>query len=190
MPKATLSMPAGIVAPPSARLSRLVRALGVVVIASSLVVAPVEAAQHKSRKHVSAKVASKKPTRVAKAGVIKAGAVKAGKVAHAAALQRTSLRQPEFSRPAGSDVSAAEPGVASRTVVVFDESTERPLYVKNDDDRAQPIASITKLMTAMVVLDARLPMDETLTITQVRTALFHPLPFSPSLPPPSAICAR
>jgi len=165
MPKATLSMPAGIVALPSARLSRLVRALGVVVIASSLVVAPVEAAQHKSRKHVSAKVASKKPTRVAKAGVIKASAVKAGKVAHAAALQRTSLRQPEFSRPAGSDVSAAEPGVASRTVVVFDESTERPLYVKNDDDRAQPIASITKLMTAMVVLDAHLPMDEKLTIT-------------------------
>ncbi|NBS92930.1 MAG: D-alanyl-D-alanine endopeptidase [Betaproteobacteria bacterium] len=143
----------------------MVRALGVVVIASSLVVAPVEAAQHKSRKHVSAKVASKKPTRVAKAGVIKASAVKAGKVAHAAALQRTSLRQPEFSRPAGSDVSAAEPGVASRTVVVFDESTERPLYVKNDDDRAQPIASITKLMTAMVVLDAHLPMDEKLTIT-------------------------
>ncbi|MFZ4554515.1 MAG: hypothetical protein ACOYNQ_08250, partial [Burkholderiales bacterium] len=68
MPKATLSMPAGIVGLPSARLSRLVRALGVVVIASSLVVAPVEAAQHKSRKHVSAKVASKKPTRVAKAG--------------------------------------------------------------------------------------------------------------------------
>jgi len=164
MPKATLSMPAGIVALPSARLSRLVRALGVVVIASSLVVAPVEAAQHKSRKHVSAKVASKKPTRVAKAGVIKASAVKAGKVAHAAALQRTSLQQ-EFSRPAGSDVSAAEPGVASRTVVVFDESTERPLYVKNDDDRAQPIASITKLMTAMVVLDAHLPMDEKLTIT-------------------------
>ncbi len=56
------------------------------------------------------------------------------------------------------------PSVASRTVLVFDETSGRSVYSRNDD-HSQPIASITKLMTAMVVLDARLPMDETLTIT-------------------------
>ncbi|HEX4870445.1 MAG TPA: D-alanyl-D-alanine endopeptidase [Moraxellaceae bacterium] len=42
--------------------------------------------------------------------------------------------------------------------------TGEVLYSKNPN-RTMPIASITKLMTAMVVLDARLPMDEPITIT-------------------------
>src|SRR5262249_61101232 len=40
---------------------------------------------------------------------------------------------------------------------------DTPLYMKNPD-AVQPIASITKLMTAMVVLDAGLHLDEMLTI--------------------------
>jgi serine-type D-Ala-D-Ala endopeptidase (penicillin-binding protein 7) len=39
----------------------------------------------------------------------------------------------------------------------------RPLYAKHSGD-VRPIASITKLMTAMVVLDADLPMDERISI--------------------------
>jgi D-alanyl-D-alanine endopeptidase (penicillin-binding protein 7) len=61
--------------------------------------------------------------------------------------------------------SAAEtPAVASRTVLVFDETSGKSIFSRNDE-QSQPIASITKLMTAMVVLDAKLPMDERLTIT-------------------------
>ncbi|WP_019673013.1 serine hydrolase [Psychrobacter lutiphocae] len=48
---------------------------------------------------------------------------------------------------------------ASRGVLVMDVETGRPLYQKNADV-ARPIASITKLMTAMVVLDAGLDMRE------------------------------
>lgn len=51
----------------------------------------------------------------------------------------------------------------SRSVMVVDAATGKPLYQKNADV-VKPIASITKLMTAMVTLDARLPMDEILTI--------------------------
>jgi D-alanyl-D-alanine endopeptidase (penicillin-binding protein 7) len=47
--------------------------------------------------------------------------------------------------------------------LVVDQKTGKTLYSKNTDVRA-PIASITKLMTAMVVLDAHLPLDEKLVI--------------------------
>lgn len=48
---------------------------------------------------------------------------------------------------------------ASRGVIVLDVATGKPLYEKNADV-ARPIASITKIMTAMVVLDAGLDMRE------------------------------
>ena len=51
------------------------------------------------------------------------------------------------------------PNLRSHIALIFDEETQRPLYDKNAEMVA-PIASITKLMTAMVVLDADLPMDE------------------------------
>ncbi|MDP2226906.1 MAG: serine hydrolase [Moraxellaceae bacterium] len=53
----------------------------------------------------------------------------------------------------------------SRAAVVMNAETGEILYGKNLT-RTMPIASITKLMTAMVVLDARLPLDEEITISQ------------------------
>jgi D-alanyl-D-alanine endopeptidase (penicillin-binding protein 7) len=57
-----------------------------------------------------------------------------------------------------------DPIVHSSSVLVLDPATGQTLYSKNADHVA-PIASITKLMTAMVVLDARLSMDEAIEIT-------------------------
>ena len=48
--------------------------------------------------------------------------------------------------------------------MIYDEQDQRPIYAKNADNIV-PIASITKLMTAMVVLDAKLPMDEPISIS-------------------------
>ncbi len=53
----------------------------------------------------------------------------------------------------------------SSAVVVQDQASGEILFEKNSD-AVLPIASITKLMTAMVVLDAQLPLNETLTIGQ------------------------
>ena len=53
----------------------------------------------------------------------------------------------------------------SAQAVVYDAQTGKVLYAKNPNNTA-PIASITKLMTAMVVLDGKLPMDEMLTISK------------------------
>ena len=51
------------------------------------------------------------------------------------------------------------PNLLSHAFMVFDPATGRALFSKNAD-QALPIASITKLMTAMVVLEAKLNMDE------------------------------
>lgn len=56
------------------------------------------------------------------------------------------------------------PNLRSGIALIYDEQGQRPLFAKGADNVA-PIASITKLMTAMVVLDAGLPMDERITLT-------------------------
>jgi serine-type D-Ala-D-Ala endopeptidase (penicillin-binding protein 7) len=54
--------------------------------------------------------------------------------------------------------------LASSGAVVLDAQTGEILYAKNANTTV-PIASITKLMTAMIVLDGRQPLDELLTIS-------------------------
>jgi D-alanyl-D-alanine endopeptidase (penicillin-binding protein 7) len=65
---------------------------------------------------------------------------------------------------------APAPRLKSSSVLIVDSSDSSVLYARNSDVAA-PIASITKLMTALVVLDAHQPMDEPLEITQAETEL-------------------
>lgn len=58
-----------------------------------------------------------------------------------------------------------DPNIRSASVLVLDQATGEVLYSKNES-AIVPIASITKLMTAMVTLDAGLPLDEEITITR------------------------
>lgn len=51
----------------------------------------------------------------------------------------------------------------SHAVMVFDTQGNHIIYDKNAED-VMPIASITKLMTAIVTLDAQLPLHEVITI--------------------------
>ncbi len=53
----------------------------------------------------------------------------------------------------------------SQAVLVIDRDTNAVLVGKNDA-AVLPIASLTKLMTGLVIADANLPMDEVLTITE------------------------
>src|SRR3970040_2109305 len=58
---------------------------------------------------------------------------------------------------------ASMPKLGSAFAVIYDEQGQRPLYTKNAA-KIVPIASITKLMTALVILDANLPLDEPISI--------------------------
>jgi len=53
----------------------------------------------------------------------------------------------------------------SSVALVLDQDTNEVLFSKNSG-AVLPIASITKLMTALVVLEAQLPLDEPITISQ------------------------
>src|SRR5450755_1914375 len=66
--------------------------------------------------------------------------------------------------------NTGEPKLKSSSVLIVDQSDSSVLYSRNSDVAA-PIASITKLMTALVVLDAKQPLDEPLTISPEEAAL-------------------
>ena len=65
---------------------------------------------------------------------------------------------------------ASGPKLKSSAVLVVDQSDSSVLLARHADV-AQPIASITKLMTALVVLDAKQPLDQLITITDEETGL-------------------
>ena len=69
--------------------------------------------------------------------------------------------------------------LASSNVLVLDATAGNPIYSKAAD-RVTPIASVTKLMTAMVVLDAGQPLDEIITvaIADLRSPARKPFPFA------------
>ena len=60
--------------------------------------------------------------------------------------------------------SANDPGLRSANALIVDASTGEVIY-ERDAKAVSPIASITKLMTALVVLDGQQPLDEVITIT-------------------------
>lgn len=61
---------------------------------------------------------------------------------------------------------AAQPSVNARAALVMDAQTGEVLYSKNTNT-SMPIASLTKLMTAVVTSDARLDMSEEITLEQI-----------------------
>jgi len=56
-------------------------------------------------------------------------------------------------------------GLHSSVALVVDQDTQEVLFSKNDH-AVLPIASLTKLMTGLVIAEANLPMDERIRITQ------------------------
>jgi len=72
-----------------------------------------------------------------------------------------TTKPPASAKPA----AAAIPDLKSSSAIVVEQGSGRTLYAKNAVN-VVPIASITKLMTAMVVLDAGLSLDEPILITR------------------------
>ncbi len=81
--------------------------------------------------------------------------------ARAGARTHVSIRTKQ--RHFEADMIGGEPNLKSSAALVFDLAEEQTIYGKNTQNRT-PIASITKLMTSMVVLDSNLPLEETIYI--------------------------
>ncbi len=81
---------------------------------------------------------------------------------------RTSISVParrSFGQIAGLRATQDPLALKSSAALVMDQDSGEVLFSKNSE-AVLPIASITKLMTALVVIEAQQPLDETLTITQ------------------------
>jgi serine-type D-Ala-D-Ala endopeptidase (penicillin-binding protein 7) len=74
------------------------------------------------------------------------------------------VAKPSFGQLYGLDKTDDPLALKSSVALVLDQDTDEVLLAKNDH-AVLPIASITKLMTALVVSESRLPMDEVLTIS-------------------------
>ena len=70
-----------------------------------------------------------------------------------------------FGQMAGLHATSDALGLHSSVALVVDQETQEVLYSKNDHV-VLPIASLTKLMTGLVIAEANLPMDERIRITQ------------------------
>lgn len=105
------------------------------------------------RKNFSAKTA---PSLRSKAGLAKQSRVVARPHGRAVAKKSGVIYQHA--------VGKYEPFVQASSVLVVDQRTNRLIYAKNHKLKT-PVASITKLMTALVTLEANLPLQERITIT-------------------------
>ena len=123
------------------------------------------AAVHKAVKkplHVkaNAKVKARHHAVVGKPVVVRKGK----RIVLVAAVQIQPPR-PSFGQAYGLHATADELELKSSVALVLDQDTKEILFSKNSQ-AVLPIASLTKLMTALVVAEAKLPLDEVLTVTQ------------------------
>ena len=79
------------------------------------------------------------------------------------ALAATTSADSGAATPSAVRLDVTKLKLASTSVLVLDAAAGNPIYSKAADT-VTPIASVTKLMTAMVVLDAAQPLDEIVTV--------------------------
>jgi len=113
-----------------------------------------------AQKSASTKTASKK-TASKKTASKKKAASRTTRTAHKSKARRASAAALP---PPAASVRAEIEALRSSTAYVQDLETSTVLFAKNDNV-VRPIASISKLMTALVVVDANQPMDQMLEIT-------------------------
>ena len=80
------------------------------------------------------------------------------------ALVRVEPAKPSYGQMIGLHQSADSLELKSGVALVLDQDTNEVLFSKNSQ-AVLPIASLTKLMTAMIVTGAQQPLDEPITIT-------------------------
>ena len=130
------------------------------VLGIALVAAPVESA-------LAAGEDGQAPAKTARKA--KAAKPKAAKTTSKRIVRKTAVRYvpaiPSYGHLAGLQKTDDALDLKSSVALVIDQETDEVLFSKNPD-AVLPIASITKLMTALVVTEADLPADEVLTVTQ------------------------
>ena len=111
--------------------------------------------------------AHKRATVVAKKKVAKAAPQnRSPRLAHAVKAAPVVAGRPSFGQMAGLHAVNDPLDLRSSVALVIDQDTHEVLLRKNDQ-AVLPIASLTKLMTGLVISEAHLPMSEMLSLIHI-----------------------
>lgn len=149
-----------------AHFRKFVTAAGVAVAGLAIVAAPADALAARKKAPVAAAQSTSSAKRVAlrtpaaSRTVVKTRSTAVRRVPVAAIVPA----RPSFGQIFGLHDTHDELDLKSSVALVMDQDTNEVLISKNAQ-AVLPIASITKLMTAMVVTEAALPLDESIEIT-------------------------
>lgn len=144
--------------------NRALRIVGVLALFVAFGVPAADAATSKraivKKPHVAKTTASKKLIATRKSVRFTASAKRSRTIIYAAVPPR-----PSFGQIAGLHIGQDALDLKSSVALVIDQDTREVLFSKNDR-AVLPIASLTKLMTGVIISGAKLPMDEMITLTQ------------------------
>lgn len=151
-----------------AAVARFFQWMGVAVLASALAAPAVNAADRKKvvvKKQQTSAVSAKRAVATRKVASSTRSARVSAKTAKAPTRIAFVPARPSFGQIAGLHEINDPLDLKSSVALVIDQETKEVLLSKNDN-AVLPIASLTKLMTGMIISQAKLPMDEPVTITQ------------------------
>jgi D-alanyl-D-alanine endopeptidase (penicillin-binding protein 7) len=136
---------------------RLLLSFGLTLLVLAVSLPQADAAQRKRHQVKVAKSSVVVKPRVSKSFVV-------ARRKSVARVQTVSL-QPSFGQMAGLHSGRDTLDLKSSVALVIDQDTNEVLFSKNDH-AVLPIASLTKLMTGLVLSEAHLPMNELITVSQ------------------------
>lgn len=138
--------------------------LVVVFLGSSFLTVNQSLAQTNSQKQTASKKSSTKNTATKKSVAKNQKRVRTT-TTRSKSVKAPDERRPSFAAAMGLRGNHDDLNLKSSVALIVDRQTHEVLFEKNAH-AALPIASITKLMTSLVVLEAQLPLDEEIVITQ------------------------
>ena len=153
-------------------LPRLTSLVAVACLTTAMAAVPASAKEQtrtvakKSQTSQSSRPVARKPAkaRVASAKVGKPSRIQATK-RQPVVVRAVVPPKPSFGQLAGLHGTSDALDLRSSSVLIVDQDTHEVLFSKNDS-AVLPIASLTKLMTGLIISEGQLPMDEMITITQ------------------------
>ena len=147
---------------PTRIFNHALKIAGLLALFAAFAVPAAQATTHKKvavKKHLATKAVSKKTLSTRKSAHFVAG------LKHKLVVRTIVAARPSFGQIAGLHGAQDALELKSSVALVIDQDTREVLFSKNDH-AVLPIASLTKLMTGVIVSAAKLPMDEIITVTQ------------------------
>jgi len=143
--------------------SATIHCLSALLLAVSLSMAALSAHAARTAEHRNTAGQELKPS--AKAQGHQGRTVRRSKKVKSRRVARRATQRPSTGQLAGLRATTDALALKSSVALVLDQDTKEVLFSKNSE-AVLPIASITKLMTAMIVTESNQPLSETLRITQ------------------------